>query len=148
MPTRPPRVTTPLAAPVFPSHVEEARAAAALRAITIDPVLHDRTRLAIVAALMTAGTLTFIEVRQLLGLTDGNLSVHARKLERAGYLRMTRTRSGRTSRTVFDLSPAGRRAFREYLAHLEALVAAARAVAGAGDGEHGAGPPGVAADSR
>jgi DNA-binding MarR family transcriptional regulator len=117
---------------VFPPHLEEARAAAALRAITIDPVLHDRTRLAIVAALVAVPALTFVEMRQLLGLTDGNLSVHARKLERVGYLATTRSKVGRASRTEFALTPAGRKALLLYLEQLEAIAAAARDAMGRG----------------
>jgi DNA-binding MarR family transcriptional regulator len=129
MATRPPRVTTPVPAPVIPPHLEEAKAATAIRAVTLDPVLHHRTRLAMVAALAATSTLSFTEMRQLLGLTDGNLSVHARKLEAAGYVATTKSRHGRTSRTAFALTPAGRRAFGGYLDQLEAIVEAGRELA-------------------
>lgn len=93
-------------------------------ATTLDGVIHERARLAIVTALASGETRTHTELRDLLQLSDGNLSVHARKLEDAGYVICTKEFSGRTPRTSYKLTPAGRRAFDRYLAHLDALVSA------------------------
>jgi DNA-binding MarR family transcriptional regulator len=93
-------------------------------ATTLDGVIHERARLAIVTALASGETRTHTELRDLLQLSDGNLSVHARKLEDAGYVVCTKEFSGRTPRTSYKLTPAGRKAFDRYLAHLDALVSA------------------------
>ncbi|MCA0375970.1 MAG: transcriptional regulator [Gemmatimonadetes bacterium] len=92
----------------------------------LDGLIHERARLAIVSALATGDAQSHTELRDLLGLTDGNLSVHARKLEEAGYIACAKEFAGRTPRTTYRLTAAGRRAFERYLAHLEQLVAAAR----------------------
>jgi DNA-binding HxlR family transcriptional regulator len=92
----------------------------------LDRVIHDRTRLAIVAALAASGTLSFTDLKATTGTTDGNLSVHARRLEDAGYVRCEKTFAGRTPRTEYRLSAAGRRAFEKYLDHMDALIKAAR----------------------
>ena len=99
---------------------------AAAEAMRLDRVIHERLRLGIVSALAGAPSLTFTELRSVLGATDGNLSVHARKLEEAGYVACTRGFDGRVPRTEFRLTDDGRRALRRYLDHLEALIAAAR----------------------
>jgi DNA-binding MarR family transcriptional regulator len=83
-------------------------------------------RLGIVSALATADELSFTDLKGALNATDGNLSVHARKLEDAGYLTCTKTLSGRTPRTDYKLTAAGRRAFEKYLDHMEALIRASR----------------------
>ncbi len=92
----------------------------------LDRVIHDRTRLAILAALGTSETLSFTDLKAITGTTDGNLSVHARRLEDAGYVLCEKTFAGRTPRTDFRLSAAGRRAFEKYLDHMDALIKAAR----------------------
>ena len=97
---------------------------AALSVPTLDGVIHERARLAIVTALATGDVLSHTELRDLLQLTDGNLSVHARKLEDAGYVTCAKEFHGRTPRTTYRLSALGRRAFDRYLAHLEQLIAA------------------------
>jgi DNA-binding transcriptional ArsR family regulator len=92
----------------------------------LDQVIHDRTRLAILAALAATETLSFTELKAITGATDGNLSVHARRLEDAGYAVCEKTFAGRTPRTEYRLSAAGRRAFEKYLDHMDALIRAAR----------------------
>lgn len=92
----------------------------------LDRIIHERMRLAIVAALAAAPSLSFHELKAMLGATDGNLSVHARKLEEAGYVACTKGFHDRTPRTVYRLTASGRRAFEKYLAHLEALVGHSR----------------------
>ena len=97
-------------------------AAGALPAL--DAVIHERARLAIVTALAGGDARSHTELRELLQLTDGNLSVHARKLEEAGYVQCLKEFAGRTPRTTYRLTASGRRAFDRYLAHLEALISA------------------------
>lgn len=95
-------------------------------ALALDRVIHERMRLGIVSALAANDALTFTELRGLLQTTDGNLSVHARKLEDAGYVTCTKGFEGRVPRTEFRLTTAGRRALARYLDHMEALIRAAR----------------------
>jgi DNA-binding HxlR family transcriptional regulator len=83
-------------------------------------------RLAIVSSLAVNDSLSFNELKRLLDTTDGNLSVHARKLEEADYIICTKTFEGRVPRTEYRLSPAGRRALERYLEHMEALIRATR----------------------
>jgi DNA-binding HxlR family transcriptional regulator len=83
-------------------------------------------RLAIVSALEVNDSLTFNELKRLLDTTDGNLSVHARKLEEADYIVCTKSFEGRMPRTEYKLSAAGRQALERYLAHMEALIRATR----------------------
>jgi DNA-binding HxlR family transcriptional regulator len=92
----------------------------------LDRLIHDRMRLAIVSALAVNESLSFKDLKQLIKATDGNLSVHARKLEEAGYLVCRKSFSGRMPRTDFALTPAGRGALERYLDHMEALIRAAR----------------------
>src|SRR6478672_4292742 len=92
----------------------------------LDRVIHERMRLAIVSSLAANESLSFNELKSLLGATDGNLSVHARKLEEAGYVAFTKSFHRRMPRTEYRLTPEGRRAFERYLGHLEALVHGAR----------------------
>lgn len=92
----------------------------------LDRVIHERLRLGIVSALSVNESLGFIELRDLLRTSDGNLSVHARKLEDAGYVVSTKSFRGRTPHTEFRLTSKGRRALQRYLDHMEALIAATR----------------------
>lgn len=92
----------------------------------LDRLIHERLRLGIISALAVNETLTFSELKSLLNTTDGNLSVHARKLEEADYIRCTKTFEGRVPRTTFRISPAGRKALQRYLDHMEALIHATR----------------------
>jgi DNA-binding HxlR family transcriptional regulator len=95
-------------------------------AIALEQLIHERTRLGIISALAVNETLRFNELKQLLGITDGNLSVHARKLEDAGYIACTKSFANRLPKTEFSLTPAGRRALEKYLNHMEALIRATR----------------------
>ena len=90
--------------------------------LALDRVIHERVRLAIVSALAVHEMLTFNDLKGLLETTDGNLSVHARKLEEAGYLSCKKGYEGRVPRTEYRISAAGRRALDGYLAHMEALI--------------------------
>jgi DNA-binding HxlR family transcriptional regulator len=92
----------------------------------LDRLIHERVRLGIVSALAVNESLAFNELKAMLGLTDGNLSVHARRLEEAGYVVCTKSFDGRTPRTEFALTAAGRDALEAYLAHMEALIQAVR----------------------
>jgi DNA-binding transcriptional ArsR family regulator len=92
----------------------------------LDRLIHDRVRLGILSALAATDVLSFGDLKAALELSDGNLSVHARKLEDAGYVVCEKSFAGRTPRTEFRLAPAGRRAFEKYLDHMDALISAAR----------------------
>lgn len=92
----------------------------------LDRTIHERVRLAIVSALAVNDAMTFNDLKALLGTTDGNLSVHARKLEDAGYVQCDKGFDGRLPRTEYRLTPAGRRALERYLSHMEALIRATR----------------------
>ena len=91
-----------------------------------DRLIHEKTRLAIVSALAVNPTLTFNEMKAILKTTDGNVSVHARKLEEAGYLACRKSFEGRMPKTEYSLTTAGKRAFEKYIGHMEALIKAAR----------------------
>ena len=91
-------------------------------ALELDRLIHERVRLGIVSALAVNGTLGFTDLRDLLGATDGNLSAHARRLEDAGYLLCHKSFEGRTPKTEFELTPAGREALTAYLEHMEAII--------------------------
>jgi DNA-binding transcriptional ArsR family regulator len=95
-------------------------------ALGLDRLIHERIRLAIVSALAASESMTFNELKGLLGTTDGNLSVHARKLEEARYVTCTKRFDGRIPRTEYRLTSAGRQALDRYLSHMEALIRAAR----------------------
>jgi len=95
-------------------------------ATNLDRLIHERTRLAIVSALAVNESLTFNELKQLIRATDGNLSVHARKLEDAGYLACTKSFDGRMPKTEYRLTAGGRRALEKYLDHMEALIRVTR----------------------
>jgi DNA-binding MarR family transcriptional regulator len=101
-------------------------APASSEAMRLDRVIHERLRLGIVSALAGAPSLTFNELKGILGATDGNLSVHARRLEEAGYVSCTKGYDGRVPRTEFRLTEEGRRALRRYLDHLHALIEATK----------------------
>jgi DNA-binding HxlR family transcriptional regulator len=92
----------------------------------IDRLIHERLRLGIISALAVNESLTFNELKKLLDTTDGNLSVHARTLEEAGYLSCTKSFEGRMPRSDYKLTAAGRRALERYLDHMEALIQAMR----------------------
>jgi DNA-binding transcriptional ArsR family regulator len=92
----------------------------------LDKLIHERVRLAIVSALAATDSLGFNELKKLIGTTDGNLSVHARKLEDAGYLLCAKRFEGRVPKTEFSLTAAGRRALERYIDHMEALIRAVR----------------------
>jgi DNA-binding MarR family transcriptional regulator len=95
-------------------------------AVSLDRLIHERTRLGIISALAVNDSLTFNELKRLLGATDGNVSVHARKLEDAGYVACTKSFAGRVPKTEYRLTAAGRRALEKYLSHMEALIRATR----------------------
>ena len=88
----------------------------------IDRMIHERLRLGIISALAVNDSLTFNELKHTVKTTDGNLSVHARKLEEAGYVHCAKTFAGRTPKTEYSLTAAGRRALERYLDHMEALL--------------------------
>lgn len=90
--------------------------------LELDRVIHERLRLAMVSALAVNDSLSFNELKALLDASDGNVSVHARKLEDAGYLSCTKGFDGRIPRTEYRLTAQGRRALERYLAHMEALI--------------------------
>jgi DNA-binding HxlR family transcriptional regulator len=94
--------------------------------VPLDRLIHERIRLGIVSALAVNRTLTFNELKALLKTTDGNLSVHARKLEEADYIVCTKSFDGRLPKTEYRLAPAGRKALERYLDHMEALIRATR----------------------
>jgi DNA-binding HxlR family transcriptional regulator len=91
-----------------------------------DRLIHEKTRLAIVSALAVNPTLSFNELKAILETTDGNVSVHTRKLEEANYLVCRKSFEGRIPRTEYSLTAAGRRALERYLSHMEALIKATR----------------------
>jgi DNA-binding transcriptional ArsR family regulator len=95
-------------------------------AVQLDRIIHERLRLGMVSALVVNEWLTFNELKALLKTTDGNLSIHARKLEEAQYVTCHKSFEGRVPRTRFKLTPLGRRALERYLAHMEAIIRATR----------------------
>ncbi len=113
---------------------EEALFPSTLRAVAgrgdstqaIDPLVHDKMRLAVLSALAVVTRVSFVDLKELLGATDGNLSVHARKLEEGGLIRSRKSGSGRVSRTDYSITARGRRALEGYLRHMEELIAAVR----------------------
>jgi DNA-binding transcriptional ArsR family regulator len=95
-------------------------------ALGLDRLIHERMRLGIVSALAANDSMTFNDLKLLLGTTDGNLSVHARKLEDAKYITCTKSFEGRMPRTEYKLTADGRRALKRYVDHMEALIRAIR----------------------
>jgi DNA-binding HxlR family transcriptional regulator len=106
------------------------RAIRGLRAVgrvtDLDNLIHERIRLGIVSALAASEAMTFNELKELLRTTDGNLSVHARRLEEADYISCNKSFDGRIPKTEYRLTPSGRRALEKYLAHMEALIDSSR----------------------
>ncbi len=98
----------------------------AARSDALDRLIHERLRLGIVSALAVNDSLSFSDLKKLMKTTDGNLSVHARKLEEADYIACTKSFAGRMPRTEYRLTAAGRRALERYLDHMEALIRATR----------------------
>jgi DNA-binding MarR family transcriptional regulator len=92
----------------------------------LDRLIHERLRLGILSALAVNESLTFNDLKKMLDTTDGNLSVHARKLEEAGYIACTKSFEGRMPRTDYRLTASGKRALERYLDHMEALIRAMR----------------------
>ena len=88
----------------------------------LDRLIHERLRLGIISALAANETLSFSDLKNLMNTTDGNLSVHARKLEEAGYIACTKFFEGRLPKTEYKLTAAGRRALESYLSHMETLI--------------------------
>jgi DNA-binding HxlR family transcriptional regulator len=97
---------------------DSARSAAS----NLDRLIHERLRLGIISALAANESLTFSDLKNLMNTTDGNLSVHARKLEDAGYIAVTKYFEGRLPKTEYKLTAAGRRALENYLSHMETLI--------------------------
>ena len=94
--------------------------------VELDRLIHERMRLGIVSALAVNSSLSFSELKALMRTTDGNLSVHARKLEEAGYVTCTKSFEGRVPKTDYALTTAGRKALERYLNHMEAIIRATR----------------------
>lgn len=97
-----------------------------MRADALDRLIHERLRLGIVSALAVNDSLSFSDLKKLMKTTDGNLSVHARKLEEAEYITCTKSFEGRMPKTEYKLTATGRRALERYLDHMEALIRATR----------------------
>jgi len=100
--------------------------ASSVRADALDRLIHERLRLGIVSALAVNDSLSFSDLKKLMKTTDGNLSVHARKLEEAEYIACTKSFAGRMPKTEYRLTAVGRRALERYLDHMEALIRATR----------------------
>lgn len=98
------------------------KSAARKSPVELDRVIHERVRLAIVSALASAQSLSFNELKELLEITDGNLSVHARKLEEAGFVTCEKFFVDRVPRTEYQLTNSGRKALDQYLDHMESLI--------------------------
>lgn len=94
--------------------------------LELDRIIHERVRLGIVSALAVNGSLSFNDLKELLGTTDGNLSAHARRLEEAGYLVCRKSFQGRMPKTEYSLTDEGRKELQDYLDHMEALIRATR----------------------
>jgi DNA-binding MarR family transcriptional regulator len=107
-----------------PSAIE--KPAAVRGPLALDRLIHERLRLGIISALAANERLTFNELKHLLQTTDGNLSVHARKLEEANYVACDKTFVGRVPRSVYRLTASGRRALDKYLVHMEAIIQAVK----------------------
>jgi len=103
-----------------------ASAPPAERAAGLDRLVHERVRLGILSALAVSGPLAFSDLKRALQATDGNLSVHARRLEEAGYIECSKSFAKRLPRTEFEITATGRRALTRYLDHMEALIRATR----------------------
>lgn len=106
--------------------LKDVRGDGAAAALDVDRLIHERVRLAIVSSLAVNPALSFNELKELLETTDGNLSVHARKLEEAGYITCHKRFEGRVPRTEYSITDGGRNALRKYLDHMEALIRSVR----------------------
>ncbi len=107
-------------------HADGDGSRAATASLALDRLIHERIRLGIVSALAANEALSFNELKHLMKTTDGNLSVHARKLEEADYIACSKSFEGRTPRTEYRLTAAGRKALERYLDHMESLIKATR----------------------
>lgn len=116
------RRSAPNLAPVKGSTVSIDVHAGKTNPAALDPIIHVRVRLGIVSALAVEESLTFNELKERLDTSDGNLSVHARRLEEAGYVEIRKSFEGRIPRTDYRLTEAGRKALQGYLDHMEALI--------------------------
>ena len=116
------RRKAPNPAPVKGSTVSIELQAEKANPVALDPIIHVRVRLGIVSALAVEESLTFNELKERLDTSDGNLSVHARRLEEAGYVEIRKSFEGRIPRTDYRLTESGREALRRYLDHMEALI--------------------------
>lgn len=94
--------------------------------LALDRLIHERLRLGILSALAVNESLSFNDLKKLMATTDGNLSVHARKLEEAEYIACTKSFEGRVPKTEYSITPVGRRALERYLDHMEALIKSTR----------------------
>ena len=121
------RSARPQAPPPPPPLAAVNGGAASRASLALDRLIHERVRLAIVSSLAVTESLTFNELKHLVGATDGNLSVHARRLEEAGYVECLKSFEGRVPRTEFRLTPVGREALEQYLAHMEGIIRSTRA---------------------
>ena len=108
------------------SHDLEARYAAEKASSRLDKIIHERMRLGIISALAANERLSFTDLKKLLDTTDGNISVHARKLEEAGYLTCEKSFVERVPLTQYKITDAGKEALKKYLNHMEALINAVR----------------------
>jgi DNA-binding HxlR family transcriptional regulator len=120
--TAPPAADKTVAAPLRPVGGK----ASGDGALALDRLIHERLRLGILSALAVNESLTFNDLKKLMQTTDGNLSVHARKLEEAGFVGCTKSFEGRVPKTEYTITPVGRRALERYLDHMEALIRATR----------------------
>ncbi len=116
------RRKAPNLAPVKGSTVSIDVQAGKTNPVALDPIIHVRVRLGIVSALAVEEFLTFNELKERLATSDGNLSVHARRLEEAGYVEIRKSFEGRIPRTDYRLTKTGRQALQRYLDHMEALI--------------------------
>ncbi len=116
------RRKAPKLAPVKGSTVSVDVQAGKTNPVALDPIIHVRVRLGIVSALAVEESLSFNELKERLDTSDGNLSVHARRLEEAGYVEIRKSFDGRIPRTDYRLTENGRQALRRYLDHMEALI--------------------------
>ena len=108
------------------SRAASRRSPSGTEAAKLDAVIHERVRLGIISALAVNDVLSFNDLKKLLEITDGNLSVHARKLEDAGYVKCSKSFVGRQPRTEFSLTTSGRRALEAYLQQMESVIRSAR----------------------
>jgi DNA-binding MarR family transcriptional regulator len=124
---RRPDLVEKTAQPTSPQPLQSVRGKAPAEGpLALDRLIHERLRLGILSALAVNESLTFHDLKALMQTTDGNLSVHARKLEEAGYVSCTKSFERRVPKTAYSITPVGRRALERYLDHMEALIQATR----------------------